>query len=298
MAVINASTLFPKKIEREIFVKTKGHSSLARLSNSEAVPFSGKDIFAFDFANKLALVGESAAKPAGDGTVTSKPMNPHKVTYTARFSDEFMHASEDEQMDVLQAFADAYAAILGEGIDILAMHGINPATNTVSNLLNGNYFDALVTSNVVTYDEDNPDGNINAAIAAAEAAGARVSGTAMSPTMRSALAALTGTNGPKYPDFNFGMVPERLGATMLDVNSTVSVHAAGAKTDHAIVGDFARGFRWGIAKNIGVKVIEFGDPDGTGRDLQQYNEIALRAETYIAWAIMDPASFAIVKTST
>ena len=46
-------------------------------------------------------------------------------------------------------------------------------------------------------------------------------------------------------------------------------------------------FKWGYAKTIPTKLIEYGDPDNTGKDLQGYNQVYLRAEAYIGWGIMD-----------
>ena len=58
------------------------------------------------------------------------------------------------------------------------------------------------------------------------------------------------------------------------------------------VGDFANGFKWGFAKDIPLEVIPYGDPDQTGKDLKAYNQVYLRAETYIGWGILDPSAFA------
>ena len=60
------------------------------------------------------------------------------------------------------------------------------------------------------------------------------------------------------------------------------------------MGDFQNAFRWGYAENIPLEIIQYGNPDGLG-DLKQTNQIVLRAEAYIGWGILDPASFAIIK---
>ena len=44
-----------------------------------------------------------------------------------------------------------------------------------------------------------------------------------------------------------------------------------------------------------MEIIEYGDPDGTGRDLKAYNEILLRTEAYIGWGILDEKAFARVE---
>ncbi|MCB6181932.1 hypothetical protein, partial [Dialister invisus] len=51
----------------------------------------------------------------------------------------------------------------------------------------------------------------------------------------------------------------------------------------------------GYAENIPMEIIEFGDPDQTGRDLKAYNEVCLRAEAYVGWGILDPEAFARVE---
>ena len=50
-----------------------------------------------------------------------------------------------------------------------------------------------------------------------------------------------------------------------------------------IDGDFSA-IRWGVQKSIGLKLIEYGDPDGNG-DLQRNNQVAFRAEVVYGWGI-------------
>lgn len=58
----------------------------------------------------------------------------------------------------------------------------------------------------------------------------------------------------------------------------------------AYVGDFENAFKWGYADQIPMEVIEYGDPDGQG-DLKRTNEVLLRAEAWIGWAILDKGAF-------
>ena len=128
-----------------------------------------------------------------------------------------------------------------------------------------------------------------------------MTGIAISPTVRAALAARTTTNGEKlYPDFAFGGQPNSLSGNPLSINKTVSqtvkatAEADAAVKDQMIVGDFANMFRWGYAKDVSFEVIEYGDPDNSGHDLKGYNQVYLRGEAYLGWAIFDAASFARV----
>lgn len=290
MAVINKGTTFPVQLENELFSLVKGHSSLAKLSNAEALPFVGKDIFTFNFSNEISIVGESATKPAGDGVVAPVRMAPIKVVYQMRVSDEFMYASEEYRLNILSAFTDGFAKKLGRGLDVMAMHGVDPKSGSASGIIGNNCFDQKVTANVVSY--DGTDKNIDDACALVEAGEYESNGIALSPTMRGALADARGTNGERlYPEFAFGATPETLGSMTLDTNSTVS---ANNNKDRAIVGDFDNCFKWGIAKELPLETIEYGDPDGQG-DLKQSNQIVLRSEAFIGWAIMDASAFAIVR---
>ena len=83
-------------------------------------------------------------------------------------------------------------------------------------------------------------------------------------------------NGVKvYPEFSFGASPTSLNGIGVSVNSTVS---GGTTKDHAIIGDFQNGFKWGYSKEIPIEIIKYGDPDNSGKDLKGYNQIYIRAE--------------------
>lgn len=287
MAVLAKGTLFPTQLESEIFSKVKGHSSLAKMSGAEALPFVGKDIFTFNFSNDVAIVGENASKPAGDGAVTPVSVKPIKVVYQMRTSDEFMYASEEYQLNVLSAFADGFAKKLGAGLDKMAMHGVNPYDDATSSIIGTNNFDSVVT-NTVVYAGATADDNIDDAIALL--GDYEADGIIVAPAMRNALAKLDANGSRKYPEFAFGATPATLGSMALDTNATVS---AASSTDKALVGDFSA-FRWGIAKELPLETIEYGNPDGQG-DLKAQNQIVLRSEAYIGWGILDADAFAIVK---
>lgn len=310
MSVINKGSLFPAEIEKQLFSKVKGHSSIAKMSAQDAIPFNGKDVFVFDFSNDISIVGESGAKPGGDGTMTSVQIRPIKVVYQMRTSQEFMTASEEYQIGVLQAFSDGFAAKLAAGLDKMALHGINPASGAKSTAIGNNYLDYLVAnynsgSNVITYAAASVDGNIESALDAVADAEYMANGVMISPATRTAISALSATGsgkGKAYPEFAFGQAPAQLGNAILDVNPTVAKSASDSTLskpiDHAIVGDFASAFRWGIARNLPLEVIEYGDPDNSGSDLKGHNQILLRSEAFIGWGFLDAAAFAVVASAS
>lgn len=292
-----AGTNFPTELVAEMFNKVNGHSALAKLSAQKPIPFNGETVFVFSAGGEAAIVGEGANKPAGDASVTPKTIRPVKFVYQHRVSNEFVYSAE-ARLNFLQTFADGFARKIARGLDIAAMHGINPADLADASFKATNSFDGLVTGNTVTYAAATVDDNINAAVQMVLADGNTVNGIAMSPTAGAALSAIKTNGVAQYPEYRFGGNPDTFYGMGSDVNSTVSVtgSATGSQTDHVIVGDFQNAFRWGYAKNIPLEVIEYGDPDGQG-DLKRTNEVVLRAEAFIGWGILDADAFARVKAS-
>ena len=291
---LQRSTLFTPELTNKMFTLVRGKSSLARLSGAEPMPFNGETVFTFNFDSEVNLVGESAAKSNGGATVAAVSMTPVKVEYGMRVSDEFKYGAEEIQLQYLQAFADGFAKKVARGLDIMAMHGVNPRTGNTADVLTNKNFDDLV-SNKVEFDEANVNSNVETAINMIEAAEHEVTGMAMAPAMKTALAQLKkGSTSYEalYPELGWGSVPGTLNGLPIDSNSTVSFNR---NADRAIVGNFRDYFKWGFSKNIPVEVIEYGDPDNTGRDLKGYNEVYIRGEAYIGWGIIVPAAFAKIR---
>jgi len=289
--------LFPASITSEIFNKVRGKSSIAKLSGRAPIPFNGVKEFTFSMDSEIDVVAENGAKSNGGATVTPVTIVPIKVEYGARVSDEFMNASEEEALPILQAWIDGFSAKLAKGADLMMMHGINPRAGSASTVVGNNNFDSAITgSGIITYTAATPDANIDAALAYIEEQGYEANGIVLAPTMRSAIASLSANGQMKYPEFAWGATPDRLGGMVLDSNVTVSF---GSNLARAYVGDFQNAFKWGISKELPIKVIEYGCPDNntTLGDLQGHNQVYLRSEAYIGWGILDAKAFAMVKAS-
>ena len=293
-----SGTLFKPELVTELFNKVKGHSSLAKLCGGSPMPFAGTDTFVFTMDGEAAIVGEGAQKPAGDAALTSVTIKPIKFVYQHRVTDEFIRMSEEKQIPYLRAYADGFAKKIARGMDIAAMHGVNPATGSASAIVGTNSFQGTVTDagHIITYNSSTPDDNIDAAVGAIQTSDGIVTGIAMAPAMGAAIGSMkmTDSGAAMYPEFRFGGNPAAFGALASDINSTV---AFGANQKlRAIVGDFANAFKWGYAENITLEIIQYGDPDGQG-DLKRTNEIVLRSEAYIGWGILDANSFALIKVN-
>lgn len=295
---LKSGSLFPEEIVKEMISKVKGHSSIAKLANQKPVPFNGEKVFVFNMEGEAEIVAEGAAKHGNETTAAPKIVRPVKFVYQTRVSDEFVHAAEAVQLDYLMRFAEGFARKIGRGLDLAAFHGVNPRSNTSLASLATNNFDDIVT-NLVTYNASAPDDNLDAAIALITAGEFDMTGIVMSPAFGTAMSKVKVNGVVQYPEFRFGGKPEKFAGYGADINSTVSKYKTGESeetiyTDHAIAGDFENFVRWGYAKNIPLEIIEYGDPDGAGRDLKQYNEVCLRSEAFIGWGILDADAFAIV----
>lgn len=292
---MKAGTLFKPELVKEVISKVQGHSVLAKLASQTPIPFNGVEQFIFNLEGNAQIVGEGEQKQAGKAKITSKIIKPIKFVYQARMTDEFKYASEEKQMNFLLEYIDGFAKKIAEGFDLAAIHGLEPKSMTDATFRATNSFDGVITGNIVTYDEAHIDDNIDAAVQTIVAKGGEVTGLALSPTAGQNLAKIKVNGVVQYPEFRFGQNPDSFYGMKSDISKNLTVTGGTAETDHAIVGDFQNRFKWGYAENIPMEIIEYGDPDGAGRDLKAYNEICLRAEAFIGWGILDEDAFARVK---
>jgi HK97 family phage major capsid protein len=292
---LKQGTLFQPELVKELISKVQGRSVLAKLSSQSPIPFNGVEQFIFNLEGNAQIVGEGQQKGAGKAVVDTKVIKPLKFVYQARITDEFKYASEEKQLEYLSQFADGFAKKIADAFDIAAIHGLEPKGLTDATFRDTNSFDGLITGNIVNFAEDKFDDNIDAAVQQIVAKGGEVTGLALSPIGGQALAKLKVNGVVQYPEFRFGQNPDSFYGMKSDVNKNLTVTGGTAQTNHAIVGDFENRFKWGYAENIPMEIIEYGDPDGAGRDLKAYNEILLRAEAFIGWGILDADSFARVK---
>src|SRR5699024_1971506 len=114
--------------------------------------------------------------------------------------------------------------------------GVNPRTGEASSVIGDNNFDAAVDQAVeAPLGMEDANGVIESAIAMVD--GGDVTGMAIAPELRSALAGQTRTDGtPLFPDLAWGNAPATINGLAVDVNKTVSDMAT--NNERAYVGDF------------------------------------------------------------
>lgn len=286
------ATKFPHELVREVFTGAKGKSSIAKLAEQTPIAFSGTDVMVFSMSGEVNLVAEGGKKGSHSGSNDTIKMVPLKIEYGQRVSDEFVRCSEEKQLEYLRAFSESFAGKIARGLDIMVMHGINPATGAVATTLIGkNSFDTNEQVTPVTYSALNPEANIESAVAAI--GDYDFNGIAMSKAFAADLAKLKVNGVPQYPELGWGASPDTIKGVPASINSTVSA----VDGEYAYAGDFQNAFKWGYADIINFDVIEYGDPDNTAADLKGYNQVYLRAEAWIGWAILDGSAFARIESS-
>ena len=288
-SVLSMGTNFPAEVSAKIFNLVRGKSSLAKMAPEEPIAFTGTDVFTFNYDNEVSVVGENQPKANGGLTVAPVTIKPVKIEYGARVSDEFMHASDEKRLEIMQAFIEGFARKAARGLDIMAMHGYNPKAGTASTVIGANHLDSKSQEVVQA------QGNLDLAIPTAltQLGDFEVNGVIMSRVAANTLASLTADNAPLYPELKWGGQPEALNGLRCDINTTVSKNAKVV----GYVGDW-EAFRWGYARDIEIKVIEYGNPDNdaTAGDLAGHNQVYLRGEAYIGWGILSNQAFARIVT--
>lgn len=296
MSTVQKSTLFPTELVPEMFNLVRGHSSIAKMAGAKPVPFVGETQFTFNLDNEVEILAEGGARAAGGATVAPKVVTPIKFTYNARFSREYLTASEEKKIETLKEFANGFAKALGKGLDIAAVHGVNPKTGSASSVIGNNHLDYVVANyssgaNKITWTSgtDNPVDKLDEAISKIDAP----TGIIFGKTLRQAIAdlpATSGGNAKAYPEFAWGQTPGSLGGMQCDANKTVESNSS---KDRAIVADF-NCFKWGYGQDIKYRVVEYGNPDGGTYDLQRADEVCIIGDAFIGWAFMDESQFAEV----
>lgn len=297
MAALLASDFnFPAEISNGIFAKAQTESVLARLANAEPQKFGKQVKWVLTAAPKAELVGEAKEKSPTPTTYAPKTINPIKVQVTMRFSDEVKWADEDTQVGVLNDMAKNSSIALGRALDLAAIHKINPLTGAVSDLIREGIVD---TTQATTVADSAYDDAVEKAAGLVIDAGYTPAGIALDPALSFGIATMRDKQGRKlYPELGFGQQVTNFLGMAAAVGDTVSAknEAAAATNILGVVGQFDA-FRWGVQREIGAHMIEYGDPDGLG-DLQRMNQIAIRAEIVYGIGIMDTKAFVLVKKAT
>lgn len=298
MPALNTSDVtLPTQIVDGIVEKTKTASTIAALSNQEPMRFGNVTIVTFDDDLTAEFVEQSGAKSVEGTAPDSVVAVPHKAVVNFRTSDEFKIADEDYQLGILDKFEEKCARALGRALDLGAYFRINPRSGTAvsgwTNYLN------TTTNRVEIGASPAADLLLEQAAGLVIGDGYSPTGVALDPSFSWTMATARYADGrKKYPELGFGVDVSSVEGLRASVSSTVSGKPRdGDAADNkvrAIVGNYEQGIRWGVQKTFPFRMLEFGDPDNTGRDLAGHNEVLFRAEVIFAWYVFAD-QFAVIE---
>lgn len=291
MAAISTSNIvIPVEVADRIFAKTAQTSTLARLAKREPQKFGSGAVMTLSGDVVAELVGEGAQKSPTNPTLDSVTVVPHKVQTTVRISDEVKWADEDYMLDIWNTVEERSSIALGRALDLIGYHKLNPLAGTVSLSVTNGISD---TTNDSTLVGTGYTAAVEAATGLVITGGYVPTGVALDPELAYGLATERDGNGHKLnPEMGLGIdASVALGLPCAISNTVSAINEAQSATNIiGFVGQFDA-FRWGVQREIGAEVIEYGDPDGLG-DLKRQNQIALRMEIVYGIAIIDVNAFA------
>ena len=292
MALDTSKVLLPKEVATVITKRAKDTSTIAALSPSEPQLFLDKDYMVFTGNSEAEVVAEGAQKSSYEETLTSVVGKRFKEAL--RLTDELQWADDDAKLEIISKIQADQAAAMGRVLDYVVYHAFDPKKKTT---LEG--FNALAKTAVGVPATDDRVADIDS-LAEAVSDEYDINGIALSKTMANELRKIRvpSTGQRFYPEIPISLQVGNLdgipAATSGTVNGRLITPATGIL---AFLGDF-RLIRWGMVRDIWSEIIEYGDPDNTGKDLKGVNQIAYRTEAMYSYAILDPKGIAVLKKPT
>ena len=293
MATLTTGSLsIPNQILDPWLGKVKYGSAVATLSGATPMKFGTGQSMTFTIG-EAEYVGEGANKGGSTLTPTTKTVKPFKFHKTVRWTEEVMWANEDHQLEVVEQILDQIQPALSRALDFGVFHGINPTGGAAVAAMTEKLADT--TNSVEIGASDKAYANLDAADALILADKFNPRDIALDPSFAAVFGSLRNATSEQklYPDLSYATAPAgRLENHNSSVSDTVgAVGIAAVDTDvKAFVGDFSA-IQWGIQRQLGLEVIQYGDPDGGG-DLKRNNQVAFRSEVVYGWGIADLNAFA------
>ena len=294
MALDTSKVLLPKEVATAITKRAKDTSTIAALSPSEPQLFLDKDYMVFTGNSEAEVVAEGAQKSSYEETLTPVVGKRFKVQTTTRLSNELQWADEDAKLEIISKIQADQAAAMGRVLDYVIYHAFDPKKKTT---LEG--FNALAKSAVSVPATDDRVADIDS-LAEAVSDEYDINGIALSKTMANELRKIRvpSTGQRFYPEIPINLQVGNLDGIPAATSGTVNGRLVTPPTGIlAFLGDF-RLIKWGMVRDIWSEIIEYGDPDNTGKDLKGVNQIAYRTEAMYSYAILDPKGIAVLKKPT
>lgn len=294
MALQTEKVLLPKEVATVITKKAKDTSTIAALSPSEPQLFLDKDYMVFSGNAEAEVIAEGAQKSSYEEALSPVVGKRFKVQTTTRVTDELKYADDDARLEIISKIQADQAAALGRVLDYVIYHAFDPKKKTT---LPG-YSKLSETAAQVTATDDRV-ADIDALVEAVNDE-YDINGIAMSKTMTNELRRIRikDTMQRLYPEIPLNLQVGSLEGIPASTSGTVNGRLITETPTNvlAFLGDFSL-IKWGMVRDIWSEIIEYGDPDGSGKDLKGYNQIAYRTEAIYSYAILDPKGIAVLKTA-
>lgn len=294
MALQTDKVLLPKEVATVITKKAKDTSTIAALSPSEPQLFLDKDYMVFSGNAEAEVIAEGEQKSSYEETLSPVVGKRFKVQTTTRVSDELRFADDDARLEIISKIQADQAAALGRVLDYVVYHAFDPKKKTTL----AGFTKLSDTAAQVTATTD----RVADIDALAEAVNDEydINGIAMSKTMTNELRRIRikDTMQRLYPEIPLNLKVGSLDGIPASTSGTVNGRLITDTPTNvlAFLGDFSL-IKWGMVRDIWSEIIEYGDPDGSGKDLKGYNQIAYRTEAIYSYAILDPKGIAVLKTA-
>lgn len=292
MANDTSKVVLPRSVVTTLLNKVRDTSTIAALSPSEPQKFDDKTYLIFNPTAEAEVVAEGAKKAAYDISTTPIVAKRAKVVTTTRVSDELRWADEDNQLEIIENILADQTAAIGRALDYIIYHAINPKDGSA---LSG--YTALTAGAKAVTATDSPVDDIDSLTD--KLIEYEINGFALSRGFASDLRKLRvpSTGMRLYPEIPLSLNVGNIDGIPAATSGTVNGKLADTPTKVlAIMGDFGA-IKWGMVRDMYSEVIEYGDPDNTGNDLKGYNQVAYRTEAVLAYAVLDPTAFAVLKSA-
>lgn len=283
-----------------LVVERASRSALARLSPEKPTLFGPVQGATFSSTPRAQVVGEGEAKSSSDVELVPFKADPIKVQTSVRVSNEFQWADDDYKMQIIDG---AVVPVIGDSIsravDLLAFHGVNPATGEVTPKMPKYLAQATNTVEM----EGKPTAETVQAIGLVLKGGGAPNGIALDSGFGFDLATEINpaTNTELNPSLGFGQdIASFRGLRTVSGTTVAGTPEATDSKIRAIVGDWSQ-IRWGFQRQIPMELIKYGNPDniydesGKPRDLAGHNEVLLRVEAVLYVAVGNLNRFALIK---
>lgn len=270
-----------------IFEKAAQQSVVQQLARRVPLGINGQSIPVVTGKLTAGWVAEGAQKPASQGTMALKTMDPKKIAAIAVVSAEVVRANPGGYMDLLRPqVAEAFAV----AFDAAALHGTSsPFATNIDTGSSTQEFTGTTPAFTAVYDD------LNAGLATLVNAGKSPNGFALDRRMEPVLNGAKDTSGrPLFVDATYTETngPFRVGS-LLGYQAFVGngIYAATPKI-YGYLGDWTQA-AWGAVGNISYKVSTEATVTINGAlvSLFENNLVAILAEAEYGFLVNDTASF-------